>query len=630
MYSVKRFISVFLLCVILPFLSLHPLSSNADNGTFSVQGTEYQKPLFLSPDIDFSKYSHYFLFMYGSPDEPVYKLYAIENESVSEDFIRFRVSFTSDSTCFYRYGHTEHSVTTSYYRTTVFSFDTSTGLSSYSFLDNDIIGWVFDGYSTFDSSAGSSSKYIIGANCDIYDYAGNLLRAGDYGNLCSFFADGLKGSSDRSQNPLPAETTTSVSSSDSSSTGSSSGGGSGGNIDLGNIPDLLGSIFDKLGAIADSLNAVVTAISSKIIADRFDKIKTLLDEIKTLISNINGNLVVFEHLKNYLDKQFDNISLEISEFKKSFLEFASVNGEIKKLGELFSSINISLSNLKQGLENAVNAVKTDFNDFADDVKSNVSSIRLILNDFTGKLDTIVSKSSDIFTDLHSVREHTYNIRQHAYDCKARLFTIISKLDSILSSFDNHFNVDFKVEFNNFINSLNVGFAGLLASLGDIKAVIDGLSAEIGDIKLSTGDIKNSVSNNFSELISLIRSESQSIRNTINSLPESFHTLLEKLFIPKGDHFSGFDSIKERFGFVDQILKIGDVIVDSADFYEKPPVFDFDFSHELFGNFSVKLDFGIIPYKYVVFVRNFIRGITLIVFVRRTRKRLPDVINGCGG
>lgn len=568
MHSVKRFISVFLLCVILPFLSLHPLSSSADNGTFSVQGTEYQKPLFLSPDIDFSKYSHYFLFMYGSPDEPVYKLYAIENESVSEDFIRFQVAFTSDSTCFYRYGHTEHSITTSYYRTTVFLFDTSTGLSSYSFLDSNIVGWVFDGYSTFDYSAGASSKYIIGANCDIYDYAGNLLRAGDYGNLCSFFADGLKGSSDRSQNPLPAETTTSVS----SSTGSSSGVGSGGNIDLGNIPDLLGSIFDKLGAIADSLNAVVTAVSAKIIADRLDKIKTLLDEIKTLISNINGNLVVFEHLKNYLDKQFDNISLEISEFKNAFLEFASVNGEIKKLGELFSSINISLSNLKQGLENAVNAVKTDFNDFADDVKSNVSSIRLILNDFTGKLDTIVSKSSDIFTDLHSVREHIYNIRQHAYDCKSRLFTIISKLDSILSSFDN----------------------------------------------------------NFSELMSLIRSESQSIRSTINSLPDSFRTLLEELFIPKGDHFSGFDSIKERFGFVDQILKIGDVIVDSADFYEKPPVFDFDFSHELFGNFSVKLDFGIIPYKYVVFVRNFIRGITLIVFVRRTRKRLPDVINGCGG
>lgn len=569
MHSVKRFISVFLLCVILPFLLLQPLSSSADNGTFSVQGTEYQKPRFFPPDIDYSVYSHYFLLMYGPPDAPFYRLYAIENEDVSEDFIRFQIALTSDSTCFYRYGHTEHSVTTSYYHTKVFSFDTSTGLSSYSFLDNDIIGWVFDDYSVFDSSRGSYCKYIIGANCDIYDYAGNLLRAGDYDNLCSFFVGGLEGSSDKSQNPVPIETTT----------GSSSGGVS---VDLSGISDYLSSI---LGSISDLIEAI-KSINISVKIDAGD----IFSEIKQLLSNIAESMVSFEKLKIYLDDKFQFLTTEISEFKNAFLEFVTVGADIKKLPSLFGDIGLQFSSL-------IN----DLNDTLDGISAYFGNDNII-GDIKGNIATLRSNTETIINYLLSIKDNVSSIK----------------------------SVDFKVEFDNFFNALNVGFAGLLASLGDIKGVIDGISAEIGDIKLSIGDIKNSVNNNFSELMALIRSESQSIRNTINSLPESFRTLLKELFIPKEDHFSGFDDIKKHFEFVNQILKIGDAIVDSAKFYKKPPVFNFNFSHELFGEFSVKLDFGIIPYKYVVFVRNFIRGVTLIVFVRRTRKRLPDVINGCGG
>lgn len=660
----------------MPFLFLQPLTSSANNGTFSVQGTEYQKPLFIVPDIDFDLFSHYFLLVYGSPRYPSYQLYAVAKEDVSEDCLRFSPALTSNSSIFHSYySHSEHSVTTSYDYVRVYSFNTSTGLSSFEKFNSYVAGWVFDGYSTFDSSSGTSSKYIIGSNCDIYDYAGNLLRAGDYDNLCSFFIGDLKGSSDKSQNPVPSETTT-----------GSSGSGSGVSIDLGNIPDLLLNISNKLdvlGTLADSLNAVATSISALAISDK-------LDQIITHLSNILGRMFNLEQLENYLDDKFKFLTTEISEFKKAFLEFVTVGADIKKLPSLFGEIGLQFSSLINDLNDTLDGISSYFDDdnIIGNINGNIATLRSNTETIISKLDSIIDflidlsgKIKDCYSKLESIAYYSDWINKNIRSIDDRLFdfgealfvshlpVIETALSGIIDSivdfsldfsrfrvfFDTYakgvietivdiykllyslpenigklINADFKVEFNNFFNALNVGFAGLLASLGDIKGVIDGISAEIGDTKLSMGDIKNSLDNNFSELISLIRSESQSIRNTINSLPESFRTLLKELFIPTEDHFSDFNKIKKRFEFVNQIMKIGDALVNFAEFDNNPPVFNFDFSHELFGDFSVNLDFGVIPYKYVVFVRNFIRGVTLIVFVRRTRKRLPDVINGCGG
>lgn len=588
MHSVKRFISVFLLCVILPFLLLQPLSSSADNGTFSVQGTEYQKPRFFPPDIDYSVYSHYFLLMYGPPDAPVYRLYAIENECVSEDFIRFQIALTSDSTCFHRYGYTEHSVTTSYYRTTVFSFDTSTGLSSYSFLDSDIIGWVFDDYSVFDSSRGSYCKYIIGANCDIYDYAGNLLRAGDYDNLCSFFVGGLEGSSDKSQNPVPAETTTGV----------GSGGGST-NIDLGNIPDLLANILNKLdvlGTLADSLDAVATSISAVVISDK-------LDQIITQLSNILGRMFNLEQLENYLDNKFSPIASDIFELKKAFLDFVTVGNEIKKLPSLFGDIGLQFSSLINDLNDTLDGISAYFGDdnIIGDIKGNIATLRSNTETIISKLVSIIDclsdlsgKIKDCYSELHNISYYSKWINDNIRSVNDRLF--------------------------------NFGEALFVTHLPAIETVLSGISDAIVGFSLDFSRFRVFFDTYAKGVVETI----VDIYKLLKSLPENISSLLKELFIPKEDHFSGFDDIKKHFEFVNQILKIGDAIVDSAKFYKKPPVFNFNFSHELFGEFSVKLDFGIIPYKYVVFVRNFIRGVTLIVFVRRTRKRLPDVINGCGG
>lgn len=584
---------------------LQPLTSSANNGTFSVQGTEYQKPLFIVPDIDFDCFSHYFLLVYGSPDNPSYQLFVVAKEDVSEDCLRFSPALTSNSSIFHSYYfHSEYSVRTSYDYVRVYSFNTSTGLSSFIKVGSTINGWIFDGYTTFDSSAGSSSKYIIGSNCDIYDYAGNLLRAGDYDNLCSFFIGGLKGSSDKSHNPVPSETTT-----------GSSGSGSGGfSVDLSGISDFLSDILDSLSTLIDSIHSM--NLSVKIDAD------DILGEIKQLLSGISGNMVFFEDLKNYLDDKFKFLTTEISEFKKAFLEFVTVGADIKKLPSLFGEIGLQFSSLINDLNYTLDGISAYFDD------------NNIIGDIKGNIATLRSNTETIISYLLSVKDDVSGIK----------INVISKLDSIISLFDNVDFYDFytKTDFtalllNNFFNSFNAlcsvmvpFFDGINVKIGDIKGVIDGISAEIGDIKLSMGDIKNSVDNNFSELISLIRSEAQSIRNTINSLPEIFRTLLKELFIPTEDHFSDFNKIKKRFEFVNQIMKIGDALVNFAEFDNNPPVFNFDFSHELFGDFSVKLDFGVIPYKYVVFVRNFIRGVTLIIFVRRTRKRLPDIINGCGG
>lgn len=236
---------------------------------------------------------------------------------------------------------------------------------------------------------------------------------------------------------------------------------------------------------------------------------------------------------------FSGIASDVSDLKKYFYSFASLNGELQNLALLFNIVNTSIHQLENSL--------------------------------------------------------------------------VDKLNGIVISING-------IDFNNFSNSLDLEFSGISMSINEVISEIDNIS-------FSLSDFITSLNSHFSELFSVIRSESSITREAISSLPDNFEELLEYLFIPKEDHFSYFDDLKENFGFVKQIVDIGDALVNEGQFSSVPPLYTFEINNSFLGHFSFSIDFSIIPFEYVKFFRNFIRGIVLIFFVRRTRRRLPSVING---
>ena len=595
----KRFVSIFLLCVILPFMFLCPLSSNALN----IQGTEYPTPSFLPIDVDFSQYDYYFVTVSGNPDSPSYRIYLFKDNNKSG---RLYVSATlsASSTRFYNETHTAFDVTTDY----EISFSSYTltsgtwGTPKVTTSSSTIVNFSFDGYSDYTSS----SKYIIGCNADIYDYSGNLVRKGDYDNLVSYFKGGLNGGEDKSDS------------------GSSSGGGSSVNLDflpnkldtiiskLDEIKNAISSISsgdgssanidflpDKLDSIGSSLEALATAIETMTIAASTKVIEETLSEIKTGVNNVSSTVAEnFDEFTNTFTQKIQLIRDDIStfeahlvDFKSSFLEFASVSGEIKNLAGLFSEVHVSISNLRKGLEDAIETITTSFNDFADDVKANVSSIRMIVNDFTGKFDTIISKLgllldslndisgkiSDCYSDLNNISYYTNWINTNIRDYLSKIFDTVDSIDAILN--------------------------GYCVSMS--KNLID---------------FSSSVSSLLRELI-----------NAVNGLPDKFGELLKDLFIPQEDHFTELiDEINSHFGFVHQIIKLGDVLVNESDFDDVQPSYSISFDSDTYGHFKTDIiDFSVVA-PYVDIIKGINTGIILYFFIRRTRRKLPDIINGTGG
>lgn len=92
-------------------------------------------------------------------------------------------------------------------------------------------------------------------------------------------------------------------------------------------------------------------------------------------------------------------------------------------------------------------------------------------------------------------------------------------------------------------------------------------------------------------------------------------------------FYAFTIVKSKFNFIFQIIEITDVLLN-YDYSETPPDFNISFDTK-WGNFDAQL----IDLSVFETYRNFVRGIILATswyfFIRKLRKRIPDVINGIG-
>lgn len=580
----KRFISI-LLCIVLPFMSLAPLTSNA----IDIQGAEYPTPSFLPIDVDFSQYDYYFVSVSGKPDTPSYRIYLFKDNADS-GHLYVSAKFTASDTKFHRSSYTSFSVTTDY-NISYSTYSSSSGSWSSIGIPSDtrLTDFVFDGYSEMTSS----SKYIIGCNTDIYDYSGNLVRKGDYNNLVSYFRGGLNGGEDKSDSSgsesggsvnldsVLSKLDTIIKKLDSILNAVVNGSGGGSSIDIDFLPNSLESILQAIQLVADSL-------STEIIEDT-------LEEIKTRVANVSSTVAEnFDEFTNTFNQKIQLVRDDIStfeahlvDFKLAFLEFSSVGGEIKNLAGLFSEVHVSISNLRSALETDIETITTSFNDFADNIKTNVSSIKTTVESFTGKFDTIISKLGLIIDALNS-------ISGKISDCYSELYNI-----SYYSKWINTNICDY-----------------------------------LGSISSTLNDFRKISSTYFYGMIDLVGD----IMNEVISLPENLKNLLKELFIPKEDHFSELNNkINSHFGFVSQVLKLGDALLYDEkgeplkDVFDKSqPSYSIEFDSDTYGHFKTDIiDFSVVA-PHIELIRSINTGIILYFFIRRTRRKLPDIINGIGG
>ena len=87
-------------------------------------------------------------------------------------------------------------------------------------------------------------------------------------------------------------------------------------------------------------------------------------------------------------------------------------------------------------------------------------------------------------------------------------------------------------------------------------------------------------------------------------------------------------INEHFGFINQIVEIGDAIFKKDNFDVDMPEYTIVIDSDLFGHFEADIiDFSIIPYDYIDWFKKLVSGITCYFFILKVRKRLPAIING---
>ena len=587
---------IFLICIIVPFVCLVPCSSNA----FNVQGVDYDDPGLLPPDIDFTAYDYYFLTFSGTSESPIYKLYLVKDNGNSGR-LYFSVAKSASDTRYYSGDYTAYDITTNYY-VDVTEYNNSTGLWATPYKASSVSNsskFVFDNYSAFDSTC----KYIIGANCNIYSYFGTLVRSGDYDGLNLFFLGGLKGSNDRTEQPTETTTTT---------TNDSSGSG----VDLSGITDIIKGLADSLATIIDALNGLKNGTVSSDLTDRLDSIRDLIFDIKSLITDIKGSIFSLSDLTSYLDDKFGDISLNIAKIasdtenlRNNFWEFASLGGHIQKLSELIAHVDTAIQQLDSSLGSNFGTVTDKLNSILNAIDNNK-----LFSDFE---DTIKSIQSEL---------HTSKLYLDSINTK-----IFSDFENVIKSIQSELHT-MKLYLDNINTKIFDNFSDLSSKLSDCYS-------ELTNVAYYSKWINNNLldlSKNFSEFCDALFEHLRAIEgyiidvyNSIGSLPDNFETLLKKLFVPtttKPEELTKI--ISEHFEFVHQIADMADVIFESDNFDTTAPEYSVEFDSDLYGHFKSKIiDFDVVPYDYIVWFKALVSGITCYFFIRKVRKRLPNIING---
>lgn len=306
------------------------------------------------------------------------------------------------------------------------------------------------------------------------------------------------------------------------------------------------------------------------------------------------------------------------------------SGSLLDLSGLFDSIT-SLGNTFTNLITPIQLKLADIYDVLVQIKNivneriylkiiHINELQREVEKVTDKLDSLISAFGTLDTGISGITDNLDDIND---DIQNKLDSIssdiINKLDSIqvneLTSIKDTLTV-IKVNFVSFVN----GWASKLDNISyDIISKLN--SIQSGELTAISSKL-NALSSGF-----------QSVVSAINGIPNSIQNLLEYLFVPTNNTYYQeiIDIINEKFGFVNQIIALGDVLVDNSNsFTNTPPSFRITFdNHKYFGNLSFELiDFSKLA-NYIDYIKAITSGITLYFFIRRTRRRLPEIISGGG-
>ena len=111
-------------------------------------------------------------------------------------------------------------------------------------------------------------------------------------------------------------------------------------------------------------------------------------------------------------------------------------------------------------------------------------------------------------------------------------------------------------------------------------------------------------------------------NSIKNIPQAISDKLEYLFVPSGDKFNELkDKFDEKFGFIGQIMDLGEVIINATFGGSKP-----ESNITLYGGTYTIIDWDIYD-DYRPYIHGIIVLLSYIVFIPKLIKRLPSVIRG---
>ncbi|MBR1593134.1 MAG: hypothetical protein IJ666_09040 [Ruminococcus sp.] len=188
------------------------------------------------------------------------------------------------------------------------------------------------------------------------------------------------------------------------------------------------------------------------------------------------------------------------------------------------------------------------------------------------------------------------------------------------------SVDVTVNVNVALTFLNDILDDILEELQSISTTLTTFLTNFNTFAANFNTFVNDISTSFS-------ADFTNVTVAVNDIPESIRQILIDLFVPtRDDYFEEIiDIINAKFGFIYQIIELGDVLVDNSNaFTNNQPSFGFKFTnHKYFGDLYVNfVDWSKVS-NYVVYVKAITSGITLYFFIRRTRRRLPEIISGGG-
>lgn len=109
---------------------------------------------------------------------------------------------------------------------------------------------------------------------------------------------------------------------------------------------------------------------------------------------------------------------------------------------------------------------------------------------------------------------------------------------------------------------------------------------------------------------------------VKNVPQAIADKLEYLFVPSSDKFDELkDKFDEKFGFVGQIIDLGETIVDATFGGSKP-----NSNITVYGGTYTIIDWDIYD-DYRPYIHGIIVLLSYIVFIPKLIKRLPSVIRG---